>query len=271
MANGAAAARRITLTGLLSLLIGAAAPIALYAAAWGYREGRWDVGFALLTISQYAAFAGAAAVVLGLIGLGATLPGGARRGIALPVIGILAGAAAAGFFGQQYYTVITSPFIHDISTDLDDPPAFQALLAPRAEAGASNPPEHPGADAALQQRAGYPDIQPLRVAANPAETFDKALAIAESMEWEIAAADRDAFRIEAVATSLFYEFKDDIVVRVSPGSAGGSRVDMRSKSRVGRSDVGVNAARIRAFMAKLGDSAGLLEPPAAAAGDPPAR
>ena len=261
MANGGAAPQRLSLTALLAFLVGVAALAALCAAAWGYREGHWDVMTALLKISQYAAWGGIAAVVLGLVGIGATLSGGARGRI-LSIIGLLAGGGAAGFFGYQYWGVITNPFIHDISTDLEDPPAFQALLAVRAEDGASNPPEHPGAEAALQQRAGYPEIAPLRAAANPAEAFAKALSIAEEAGWEIVSADRNAFRIEAVAVSRFYGFKDDIVIRVSP-RANGSLVDMRSKSRVGRSDVGVNAARIAAFMAKLGDSAGVVEPPPA--------
>lgn len=260
MANGGSEKNELSLTALLAFLAGIAALAALCVAAWGYREGHWDVMTALLKISQYAAWGGVAAVVLGLVGIGATLPGGARRGRILSIVGVLAGGGAAGFFGYQYYGVITNPFIHDISTDLEDPPAFQALLAVRADDGASNPPEHPGAEVALQQRAGYPEIAPLRAAANPAEAFAKALSIAEEAGWEIVSSDRNAFRIEAVATSRFYGFKDDIVIRVSP-RANGSLVDMRSKSRVGRSDVGVNAARIAAFMGKLGDSAGVVEPP----------
>lgn len=246
----------LTRLGLLACVAGLAALAALGAAAWGYREGHWDVGFALLKISQYAAYAGIAAFVLGLVGLGAALPSGARRGIAVSLVGIVAGGGAAGVFGHQYHGVITNPFIHDISTDLADPPAFQALLAARE--GAPNPPEHPGEGVALQQRAGYPAIVPLLVRSAPSETFEKALAIAEEYGWEIVGADNAALRIEAVDTSRFYGFKDDIVVRISP-RAGGSLVDMRSKSRVGLSDVGVNAARIECFMTALGDSAGVAD------------
>lgn len=255
MASGIHGEKRPSALGTLACLAGVAALAALWVAAWGYREGRWDYGFALLTISRYAALAGAGAVVVGLIGLGASLPGGARRGAVISLVGIVAGGAAAGLIGERYATVRASPFIHDISTDLEDPPAFLALLERRSAEGASNPPGHPGAEVALQQRAGYPGVRPLAVVAPPAETFEHALALAEDSGWEIVAADPAALRIEAVDTSRFYEFKDDIVIRIAP-RAGGSKVDMRSKSRVGRSDVGVNAARIERFLAALRDSAG---------------
>ena len=258
MANGVHGEKRLTGLGALACLTGVAALAALWAAAWGYREGHWDYSFALSTISRYAGCAGLGAVVVGLIGLGASLPGGARRGAVVSLVGIVAGGAAAGLIGERYDTVRTSPFIHDISTDLEDPPAFLALLERRSAEGARNPPEHPGAEAALQQRAGYPLVQPLAVVAAPAETFEHALALAEASGWEIVAADPAALRVEAVATSRFYEFKDDIVIRIAP-RAGGSKVDMRSKSRVGRSDVGVNAARIERFLAALRDSAGVAE------------
>lgn len=256
--RGVPGGTRLTVLGMLAFLAGIVALAALAAAAYGYREGYWDYGFALLTITQYAALAGAAAFVIGLVGVGASLPGGTRRGLVFSLLGVLAGGAAAAIVGVQYDTVRTSPFIHDISTDLDDPPAFSALLERRTAEGARNPPEHPGAEVALQQRVGYPDIVPLRVASAPAEAFDKALSLADLEEWEIVDADRDALRIEAVATSRFYGFKDDIVIRVSP-RAEGSLVDMRSKSRVGRSDVGINAARVRHFLAALGESAGAVE------------
>ena len=156
MANGVHGEKRLTGLGTLACLTGVAALAALWAAAWGYREGHWDYGFALSTISRYAGCAGLGAVVVGLIGLGASLPGGARRGAVVSLVGIVAGGAAAGLIGERYDTVRTSPFIHDISTDLEDPPAFLALLERRSAEGARNPPEHPGAEAALQQRAGYP-------------------------------------------------------------------------------------------------------------------
>ena len=73
------------------------------------------------------------------------------------------------------------------------------------------------------------------------------------MGWHIVAAKSEEGRIEATATTLWFGFKDDVVIRIMP-TAAGSRLDIRSKSRVGLSDVGVNAARIREFVAALGES-----------------
>jgi uncharacterized protein (DUF1499 family) len=77
-----------------------------------------------------------------------------------------------------------------------------------------------------------------------------AVAAARAMGWEVVAADRASGRIEATDTTRFFGFKDDVVIRVQ-AAPGGSRVDVRSVSRVGGSDVGTNATRIRAYLARL--------------------
>jgi uncharacterized protein (DUF1499 family) len=141
------------------------------------------------------------------------------------------------------------PRIHDITTDPDDPPRFQALLARRAGRWVSTP-DYDGAHAAAEQRRAYPDIQPLMLAMPVARAFEAALGAARRMEWEIVAADRAAGLIEAVATTRLIRFKDDVVVRLRP-EGGGTRVDVRSKSRLGSGDLGTNARRIRRFLAIL--------------------
>jgi uncharacterized protein (DUF1499 family) len=138
------------------------------------------------------------------------------------------------------------PPIHDISTDTSDPPAFVAVVARRVAAGASNPPEYAGPEVAAQQQAAYPDLTPIALQAPPDQAFARALAAARSLGWEIVASEAGEGRLEATDTTRWFGFKDDVVVRIRP-DGGGSRVDVRSKSRVGRSDVGANAARIRAF------------------------
>jgi uncharacterized protein (DUF1499 family) len=115
--------------------------------------------------------------------------------------------------------------------------------------GVANSALYDGKLAGLQLQA-YPDIQPVDLPMPPGQAFQKALAVATSMRWEIVAADQDALRIEATDTSLLFGFKDDIVVRIR-GEASGSRIDLRSLSRVGGSDFGVNANRIRRFVARL--------------------
>jgi uncharacterized protein (DUF1499 family) len=140
------------------------------------------------------------------------------------------------------------PAIHDITTDWENPPAFSAVAPLRR--GAPNPVEYGGAAVADQQRKAYPDIQPMLVDASPARTFERALEAAREMGWEIVDANPAQGRIEATATTLWFGFKDDVVIRVSATDSG-SRIDLRSLSRVGRSDVGANAARIRAYLAKF--------------------
>jgi uncharacterized protein (DUF1499 family) len=97
----------------------------------------------------------------------------------------------------------------------------------------------------------YGDLRPVTIQASVADTVRKAEALARERGWEVARADPAAGIVEATDTSLFFRFKDDVAVRVRPAPGGGSRVDMRSISRVGGSDVGVNAKRVRAFLSDL--------------------
>ena len=141
------------------------------------------------------------------------------------------------------------PPIHDIGTDTDNPPAFVAVLGRRHDA--SNPVEYGGPEIAAQQHQAYPDLRPVTLSDPPARAFERALEAARGQGWEIVASVPADGRIEATDTTRFFGFKDDVVVRVKPEGAG-SRVDVRSLSRVGKSDVGKNASRIRAYLRALG-------------------
>jgi uncharacterized protein (DUF1499 family) len=135
------------------------------------------------------------------------------------------------------------PPINDITTDTQNPPRY--MTTPRA---------YPGAEFARQQRAAYPDIAPVILPLPPREAFAKAVAAAEAMGWEVVGRDPAAGTIEAVDTTRWFGFRDDIAIRVTPAPGGSpnlSQVDVRSKSRVGRSDVGTNAQRIRAYVERL--------------------
>jgi uncharacterized protein (DUF1499 family) len=158
------------------------------------------------------------------------------------------GVAAAVVPLQLLRTARAVPPIHDITTDTADPPAFEAVLPLRADA--SNPVEYAGEEVAEQQRQAYPEVQPLLLDDPPARAFERALAAARDMGWEIVDADPGRGRIEATDTTLWFGFKDDVVVRVRP-DGNGSRIDVRSLSRIGGSDLGANAARIRAYLARL--------------------
>jgi uncharacterized protein (DUF1499 family) len=145
------------------------------------------------------------------------------------------------------------PPIHDITTDPDDPPAFEAILPLRA--GAPNPATYGGPAVAALQRTGYPDIAPADYPVAPMAAFEAALATAQAMDWTIVATDEAEARIEATDRTLWFGFVDDVVIRVRATDAG-SRIDVRSTSRLGVSDVGTNATRVRAYLARLEDTIG---------------
>jgi uncharacterized protein (DUF1499 family) len=136
------------------------------------------------------------------------------------------------------------PAIHDITTDVDDPPIFET--APALRGDTSNPlsikPE-----VIAQQLEAYPDLNTLRLGSSFENTYNRALTTARAMGWEITREDPTAGYIEAVDTTAIMNFKDDVVIRVRT-NADGSIVDLRSVSRVGRSDLGANARRIRAYL-----------------------
>jgi uncharacterized protein (DUF1499 family) len=157
----------------------------------------------------------------------------------------------AGGISQRPDSSGTAP-IHDITTDIANPPSFEAIVPLRVDA--QNPPEYAGADSAKQQREVYPDIQTLALEQPIDAVFDAAQKAASGQGWEIVAANRDTGSIEATATTFWFRFKDDVVIRLTPSGAGTS-VDIRSKSRVGRGDMGANAARIRLFLQAMEDSA----------------
>jgi uncharacterized protein (DUF1499 family) len=170
-------------------------------------------------------------------------PAGRWYGVAASLVALLAFAPPAYLWIQ----VNRLPHIHDVSTDTLDPPTFVALLAQRQNApnGLAYTPE-----VAAQQSQGYPDIVALQLKLPAGQAFAKAERAARDMGWEVQLADPAALRIEATATTLLFGFKDDVVVRIR-AEGEGSRVDVRSVSRVGGSDFGANAKRIRAFMERL--------------------
>lgn len=195
--------------------------------------------------------AGVVAIVIGLIGLVLALLLRRRRPAAHALLGIVLGLLAfvpPWMFRQNASQV---PPIHDISTDTIDPPKFETLLPLRADA--PNSPDYAGATIAAQQQQAYPDIQTLRFDVAPAAVFEAALKTAMAMGWAIEAQAPAQGRIEATATTFWFGFKDDVVIRIQAG-AQGTRLDIRSVSRVGKSDVGKNAARIRDFRTRLEQS-----------------
>jgi uncharacterized protein (DUF1499 family) len=228
---------------VLAFVVGLAALAAVLLAGPGSRMGWWSFRTGLTVVLKWAAYGGIAAIVLALIAL---VLGGRRAIAALALVAGL-GAFLPPMMFQR--TAKSVPPIHDISTDTDNPPVFVAVAELRHDA--SNPIEYGGPEIAAQQHRGYPDLKPVTLSDPPARAFERALEAARGQGWEIVASVPAEGRIEATDTTRFFGFKDDIVVRVKPEGAG-SRVDVRSLSRVGKSDVGKNASRIRAYLHALG-------------------
>jgi uncharacterized protein (DUF1499 family) len=188
-------------------------------------------------------------VIVGLIGIVVTRARPGRpvrpgRKAALQAVGI--GGALLVVMAILASRSGRVPPIHDITTNLDDPPRFVA--AARAEANQGKSFDYPQGNPetpALQKEA-YPDLEPIGLDLPPAEALERARKAAEDLGWTVVEVDPNDGRLEATFTSRIFRFVDDIVVRIRP-TASGSIADVRSTSRVGESDLGANAARIRSF------------------------
>jgi uncharacterized protein (DUF1499 family) len=231
----------------VALVVAVAAAFLFAVAGPGTRLGLWDFrqGFQLL---RWGAYLGMAGIVLALVAL--LVPASRRAGVVVPLLALALSAAVVLVPFSMLRRARSVPPIHDVTTDVVDPPAFVDVLPLRA--GSPNSATYAGDSIARQQQAAYPDVKTLDLALPPEQAFPRALAAARDMGWEIVAADRADGRIEATATTRWFGFKDDVVVRIRRnGDGGGSRVDVRSVSRVGGGDVGTNAARIRAYVRRL--------------------
>lgn len=244
--------------GKLVLWFGLGSPVVALIGALGSSWGLWHFSQGFLGLG--------AALVLAVLAVCIGLGVGARnrkKAIAAPKLrrwlGMAAGVGMIGWLGSLALTAFSVPAIHDISTDLADPPQFRML-----ELRKDNWDAIPGADDAgmkgmspqqrweVIHREDYGDVRTVRINQPVVDVIAKAERLAKIRGWDIAVADPVEGRLEATATTTFFRFKDDIVLRVKPTEDGnGSVVDMRSVSRVGVSDLGVNAKRVRAFLADL--------------------
>lgn len=203
------------------------------------------------SILRFAPVAAIGILLIALMGFAESRALGDGKG-SLKALGaiVIAGIVIAMPLNQRMKAAGVPP-IHDITTDTETPPAFVDVLPLRQ--GAPNPADYEqdgGAKTAGMQTAAYPDIKTLDLSVPPDQAFDKALDVAKSMGWDIVAQAKSDGRIEATDTTFWFGFKDDIVVRIR-ATDGGSKVDVRSESRIGRSDIGVNAKRVRAFLAAM--------------------
>lgn len=213
----------------------------------GVRLGLWSFRIGLLGqgLSGLAAAGGAVFLAWGLLRgwRNETRPRLLKAAVALVLATMLVGVPSSWILRAR-----SAPMIHDITTDTANPPTFQALRPTRRQA--PNQIAYPGDSAARKQNDAYPAIEPLRLEHPPGRVFRAARATGRAMGWRIVSADTAGGRLEAVDTTFWFGFRDDIVVRVA-GSNARTRVDVRSASRVGQSDLGTNARRIRNFLSAL--------------------
>lgn len=241
-------AKAVPVTGIVLAAAGLGSLLALAVAGPAYRLELLSLSNAFGLLS-WAARVGAVVTVIAVIYLGlAAWSGRVKGALVTGLLALVTGAIAVGVPYQWRSQARSVPPIHDITTDTQDPPVFEAIAPLRADA--PNPVAYPGEETAEQQREAYPDIQTVQLDADPETVFNAAVTVADTMGWKRVAADRDDGRIEATATTTWFGFKDDVVIRIRPRD-GGTGLDVRSKSRIGQSDVGTNAARIRTFLDHL--------------------
>lgn len=235
----------------------------------------WQAGLVDLGTIFRSVFPNVTYVVLGLaaICLAGLIYSAARRRFSAAALFVLAlvltGGAGWKMIGMRQLADSVPP-IHDVTTDPDNPPAFVTLSPMRAE-GELVVPARPCGDGESScadlsgmtpmQRwrayhdAAYGDLDGRALSMPPRAAFALAERAAREMGWEIVTSDPVAGRIEATATTAWFGFKDDVAIRVTATEAGTAVIDIRSVSRVGVSDLGANAARIRAYLNKIGSLA----------------
>ena len=232
-------ARFTFLGGILAVVLMLLGPL-------GYRTGLLGVQGAVLLAPGMAAALGVICLLAALVGIVLTI----RRGLTAERMPVMIGGGLSLVIVlnmvMQFGAANAVPPIHDITTAPEDPPTFDAVVAERADA--PNTLDYDASVLAELTREAYPDVQPLITDLAPTAAFARAQALVGELGWALVAADATAGRVEATDTTLFYGFADDVVIRIRPEGAG-SRIDLRSVSRVGQSDLGANAARIRAFLA----------------------
>jgi uncharacterized protein (DUF1499 family) len=256
-------------------LAGAAAigvPLWFVVTAFGGKFGLWTPLDAFRHVAGNASTVLPAAAVLGVIALvlgiiyrfvfgRSNAPG--VGGYVAAVAAIVVGAGGILYAQSVRQMAGEIPPIHDISTDTADPPAFSAAMVERREIdGASNSVDYASKVDPRSQRPlpevqaeAYPDVQPIEVDVEPALAYRAALGVAREMGWRVTTASDEALMFEGTAETFWFGFKDDVVVRVTQTESG-ARIDARSVSRVGVSDLGANAARLEAFAERVSESLG---------------
>src|SRR5699024_137229 len=233
---------------IFGLLFSVLAVVLLVLSGYGYQWGWWKLGTAFTWLLPGSILLGLLGFIFGLIYWFARHRGMADGGEQGAWTAIILGLAVLGTVGYWFYQANQFPPIHDITTDTQHPPSFKNIVALRA--GAANDTAYGGSEIAQIQHKHYPDIQTLVMDAVYDETFNRALQAARKQPWEkIVTSDRQAGLIEASDKLPWFGFVDDIVIRIdSTANEGQTKIDVRSVSRIGKGDIGVNAQRIREYL-----------------------
>ena len=213
---------------------------------FGSQFGLWDpiVGFS--ASRNYNDYIGYVVLGLGVLALVISLYQRQPKTIIKSLVASLLGLAIlAPTINSVFNKPASYPPIHDITTNTDNPPEFTAITEERT--GAKNSLIYGGPEISKQQLQAFPNIKPIITPLSVQDAYIKALIIAHEMQWEIVSEDVTSMRFEATDKTPFFNFSDDIVVKISDQEIG-SRVDLRSVSRIGRGDRGVNAQRITKFI-----------------------
>lgn len=239
--------RKVSKWALVSALLSALAALLLILSGYGYQWDWWGLGTAFWYMFP-------ASVLLAVFGLSVSLFAFASqtdRRKELTAVGSVLAVAVIVFVGYWYFQAQQHPPIHDITTDVENPPQFKEVIPLRADA--TNEAEYGGEEVAQVQKEHYPGIQTLYLDLEYPEAFKQALQAAQEMTWEeIVTASEEEGRIEATDQLVWFGFKDDIVIRVDTATIEGrSKIDVRSASRIGQGDLGVNANRIRNYLEEV--------------------
>lgn len=257
--SGATAGKVLTTLALLALIAGVGLGAYALFASLGVWFGMWDfrAGFDMLRTvnasADWVAWICLAVTVIIFIAARRFVPARASRLATFAAIGTVA-AALAYIVPETYRAPEGTPPIHDITTDTVNPPQFVAVAPLRANAPNSviygDQPNWDAVRMAAAQREAYPDIVPQVYTESKEEIFNRALAAVDTLGWELVDQNLAEGRIEATDTTFWFRFKDDVIILISEDPMG-TVLQARSKSRVGGSDIGKNAARLRALFAEI--------------------
>lgn len=253
----------------VTLALAIASPLIFILAGLGAKIGLWPwqfgLGFLTREVGPVVMMITLAFGVIALL-VAFLIKPRTRRGLVIAALAIVIPVLGFANLKATQDKVASLPFIHDVTTDTQDPPTFGAVIMAEREAVKNvNTVDYAGKRApskdasgkpveklvsALQTQA-YPEVRTLVLSEAPDVAFGRAEQVARDMGWKIKETDAASGRIDATDTTFWYGFKDDVTIRLRPAQGDGTRVDVRSISRVGGSDIGANAARVEAFLENL--------------------